>query len=149
MSDLVLEAESKATEQSILDILAKKHTGDIFVPHCKTGPTWYASECPVLDAWVMSRSWTKPIIGYEVKISRSDFKRDRKWTSYLEFCNLFFFVTPWGLIQPEEVPEEAGLIWTTKTGQGIRYKKPAQSRWWHQIPQSLFMYLLMWRTVAR
>jgi hypothetical protein len=144
MSELQIEMrEAAITEQSILNILAKKHTRDIFVPHCKTGP-WEGRA--ILDAWVMPKSWVKPIIGYEVKISRSDFQRDQKWMNYLEYCNLFFFVTPWGLIDPKEVPEEAGLIWTTKTGQGIRYKKCAQSRWWHGIPQSVFMYVLMWRS---
>jgi len=137
--------ESVITEQSIIDILATKHTRDLFVPHCKTGPSGGGAGGPILDAWVMPYGWTRPIIGYEVKISRSDFKRDRKWIGYLEFCNLFFFVTPWGLIDPKEVPEEAGLIWTTKTGGGIRYQKKAPSRWWHQIPQSIFMYVLMWR----
>lgn len=135
------EPES-VTEQSILDILARKHTRDIFVSHCKTGP-WSGNA--ILDAWVMPKSWTRPIVGYEVKISRSDFRRDQKWINYLPYCNLFFFVTPWGLIEPWEVPEEAGLIWTTKTGQGIRYQKTAPSRWWHGIPQSVFMYVLMWR----
>ncbi len=141
---LLLQAEPvvRVTEQSIIDILAKKHIGDIFVPHCKTGP-W--NGFAILDAWVMPFSWVKPIIGYEVKISRSDFLRDRKWTRYLEYCNVFYFVTPWGLIDSREVPEEAGLIWTTKTGEGIRYQKKAPSRWWHGIPQSVFKYVLMWR----
>lgn len=93
----------------------------------------------------MPYSWVKPIIGYEVKISRGDFRRDRKWAGYLEYCNVFYFVTPWGLLQPEEIPAEAGLIWITKTGAGIRYQKKAPSRWWHQIPQSIFQYVLMWR----
>lgn len=151
---------SEITEQQIIDILASKHTRDLFVAHCKTGPSYgenwvRCSQCgypvkfknsgTILDAWVMRYSWVKPIIGYEVKISRGDFRRDRKWMGYLEYCNVFYFVTPWGLIQPNEVPEEAGLIWTTKTGAGIRYQKKAPSRWWHQIPQGIFQYVLMWR----
>jgi len=147
----------KITEQQILDVLASKHTRDIFVPHCKIGPSYgfsghcacgraYPSSGFILDAWVMPYSWTKPIIGYEIKTSLSDFRRDRKWSGYLEFCNLFYFVCPWGLISRWQVPDEAGLIYLTKTGTGIRYQKRAPSRWWHSIPQSIFQYVLMWRT---
>jgi hypothetical protein len=137
------------TEAEVLDILRAKHTGDLFVSHCKTGPStmaYGAGNGPLtLDAWVMPYSWVKPIVGYEVKVSRSDFKRDHKWWGYLQYCNLFFFVTPHGLIEPSEVPAECGLIWTTKTGRAVRIKKPAPLRSWHQIPQSVFQYVLMWR----
>jgi len=132
-------------EQHILDVLKSKHTRDLFVAHCKTGPSWMGAGGPILDAWVMPYSWTKPIIGYEVKVSHNDFRRDRKWISYLQYCNLFYFVCPWGVIEKREVPDEGGLIYLTKTGAGIRYIKRAPSRWWHQIPQGIFQYVLMWR----
>ena len=125
---------TEITEQQILDVLASKHTRDLFVPHCKTGPSWY-SRPMILDAWVMPFSWAKPIRGYEIKVSASDFRRDRKWIGYLEYCNLFYFVCPWGVIPPGLVPEEAGLIYVTKTGSGIRYIKSAPSHWWHSIPK--------------
>jgi len=135
------------TEDDMLRVLAAKHSRDLFVPHCKTGST-YMSPGPILDAWVMPYSWTRPIIGYEVKVSRSDFHRDQKWRAYLRYCNLFFFVTPWELIRADEVPEEAGLIWVTKTGAGLRYKKHALPNWHHAIPQTIFQYVLMWRKEA-
>ena len=144
------------TEKEVLGVLASKHTRDLFVPHCKIGPSWgvsghcecgrkYPSNGFILDAWIMPFSWTRPIIGYEIKISHSDFRRDKKWFGYLEFCNLFYFVCPWGLIEPREVPEEAGLIYLTKTETSLRYIKRAPSRWWHAIPQGIFQYVLMWR----
>lgn len=136
------------TEQHIIDVLASKHTRDIFVPHCKTGPSWGGCGRLVLDAWVMPFSWTRPIIGYEIKINRSDFRRDRKWAGYLEYCNLFYFVVPWGLVEPREVPAEAGLCYLTKSKSSIRYIKRAPSRWWHMIPQGIFQYVLMWRKQA-
>lgn len=43
----------------ILKLLAIKHSGDVFVPECKDGPTHYVSHSR-LDAWVMARSWSKP-----------------------------------------------------------------------------------------
>jgi len=133
------------TEQAIIDTLESKHTRDLFVPHCKTGPSLYCKGGLILDAWVMPYSWTKPIIGYEVKINRSDFRRDKKWVGYLQYCNLFYFVVPWGLLSKTEIPKEAGLMYLTKTGKSFRYIKRAPSRWWHGIPQEIFMYILMWR----
>ena len=141
---------TEITEQHILDVLKSKHTRDIFVPHCKVGPSYGGNSggSLILDAWVMPFSWTRPIIGYEVKVSRSDFRRDRKWPGYLQYCNLFYFVVPWGLIEPKEVPEEAGLCYLTKSQTAIRYMKRAPSRWWHGIPQGIFQYVLMWRKQA-
>lgn len=138
------------TEEEVLSILSDKHSRDLFVPHCKTGPSWFVtSGQAILDAWVMPYSWTSPIIGYEVKVTRSDFRRDHKWMNYLQFCNLFYFVSPWGVLEEKDIPELAGLIWLTKTGRGIRYIKKAPSRWWHQIPTSVFQYVLMWRKECR
>lgn len=146
------------TEAQILDVLASKHTRDLFVPHCKTGPSWgstghcacgrkYPSFGFILDAWVMPFSWTKPIRGYEIKVSASDFRRDRKWIGYLKYCNLFYFVCPWGVIPPGLVPEEAGLIYVTKTGAGIRYIKSAPSRWCPSV-HSVFLFRV-WQGIAK
>jgi len=54
------------------------------------------------------RLWT--VRGFEVKISRSDFLSDRKWPNYLPYVNYFYFATPPGLIKPEELPPEIGLL---------------------------------------
>ena len=94
----------KITAADITGLLAAKHQKDIFIPQCKTGSTWMGAP-HILDAWVMPRSWTKPVIGYEIKVSRSDYQRDKKWKIYLEYCHLFYFVVPYGLIEPREVAE--------------------------------------------
>jgi len=60
--------------------------------------------------------------GFEFKVTNSDFLADRKprhrygpmtpkWKAYLEFCNLFAWVCPEGIITPEEVEPPAGLLW--------------------------------------
>jgi len=144
LSQVELQLE-KITEAEITQLLAAKHWKDIFVAQCKTGASWMGAGGPILDAWVMPKSWVKPTTGYEIKITRNDFKRDRKWQSYLEYCHLFYFVTPHGLIAPHEVPEEAGLCYVTKNQQAIRTVKKAPFRWWHRIPMSIFQYVLMWR----
>lgn len=61
---------------------------------------------------------------YEIKISRADFFNDFRKQRYGDNkhnlfsqgkgdCNRFYFVTPKGLIRPEEVPKYAGLIYHT------------------------------------
>ena len=64
------------TVNIILDLLRKKHEEDTFVNDCKTGDLGH----PILDAWVMKKSWSHPLyLGYEIKISKQDFRNDGKW----------------------------------------------------------------------
>ena len=53
----------------------------------------------------------RTIKGYEVKVSRSDFKQDKKWHLYGEFCSSLSIVCPPNLIQPGEIDRPFGLIW--------------------------------------
>jgi hypothetical protein len=50
----------------------------------------------------------------EVKTSRSDLLSDAKWTTYLNYCDRFFWAVPASLStlldRPEMLPERAGLI---------------------------------------
>lgn len=134
------EMSVRQTEKTITALLAAKHNNDIFVPQCKDGPS--GSGVAKLDAWAMLRSYSRPCMyGYEIKISRSDFLQDTKWPKYLALCNELYFVTPTGLVAPEEVPEQVGLMWVAKTGTRIYTKKKAQHR---QIdePVLLFRYVL-------
>ena len=62
------------TAMDIMVLLETRHGGDVFVPECKAGATQGAGYTPRLDAWVMFKSRSRPrVIGYEVKVSRSDF----------------------------------------------------------------------------
>ncbi len=53
-------------------------------------------------------------VAYEIKISRSDFTREicqpLKRRPALLLTNQFYFVTPAGLLKPEEIPQECGLM---------------------------------------
>lgn len=94
--------------------LAERHADDFFMTEVKNGPTWAAKRGQLLqlDAIAIKRSWTKPCItGYEVKVSRNDFLNDEKWPAYMQYCHRFYFACPKGLIQPEELPDEVGLLW--------------------------------------
>lgn len=135
----------KITAKNLIDLLAVRHSGDIFVPECKNGPTQGASNLLKLDAWAMKRSWTNPITyGYEIKVSRSDFLSDNKWTGYLKYCSHFSFVAPTGVIKPDELPKRVGLIVPTKNGNKLLTKKKAPPRN-VKIPEDLFRYVLMCR----
>lgn len=82
----------------------------------------------IFDAF-MIQPFDRKIRGFEFKVSRSDFLSDiklkpetiaynwnldryvAKWTKYLTYVNIFYWVCPSGLIQPNEIKEPAGLIW--------------------------------------
>lgn len=126
----------------LIKLLARKHEGDIFVTECKTGPS-YGRVCRRFDAWAMPKSWARmQFIGYEIKVSKSDFNKDDKWIEYLEFCSDFYFVTPWQLVSAEETPDKAGLIWASKSGVRLFTKKKSPHRD-IMIPDMLMMYILM------
>jgi hypothetical protein len=131
------------SEGAITRLLAMKHAKDVFVSQCKDGPT--GSGLSILDAWAMKRSWAHPLtIGYEIKVSRSDFVKDTKWQSYLDYCNEFYFVCPAGVIKRDEVGEHSGLLWVSNTGARVYTKKKAPYRD-VDIPEALYRYILMCR----
>ncbi|QDV78050.1 MmcB family DNA repair protein [Botrimarina mediterranea] len=133
------------TAKEVLALLAAKHSGDVFVPECKTGPT-QGEACPRMDAWAMRRSWAHPhTYGYEIKVSRSDFLGDDKWHQYLPFCNYFAFVTAPGVCDVNEVPEGCGLLVVASTGSRLLTKRKAPRRD-VVIPENLWRYVMMARS---
>ena len=126
-------------------LLAKRHSEDIYVPECKDGPTQTGTGHLRLDAWAMRKSWSRPCMwGYEIKVSRSDFVGDNKWTGYLPLCNEFYFVCPRGVIEPMELPPDVGLLWASKTGNKLFSKRKAVRRD-IEFPSQLVTYILMCR----
>lgn len=126
----------------ISQLLALRHADDVFVTECKVGPS-HSGGVPRLDAWAMRCSWTRPcMFGYEIKVSRSDFLGDNKWHTYLPWCNQLFFVTPWALVQPAEVPGNCGLLWATRSLSRLVQKKKAAHRKIEE-PNDLYRYVLM------
>jgi hypothetical protein len=130
--------------QILLNFLRQKHDADVFVPECKDGPTHYTNYLR-MDAWVMTRSWANPMsIVYEIKCSRNDFLNDQKWRNYLHYCNEFYFVTPKGTIQPNELPAEVGLLEGTTNLKRLICRKRAVYRDL-EVPESVYRYILMCR----
>ncbi len=134
----------KIGAKDIIDLLKIKHSEDIFIPECKSGPTWGGSHLR-LDGWAMKKSYSSPLTtGYEVKVSRSDFINDTKLHEYLSLCNALYIVCPAGLIDKTEVPEDCGLMSVSKTGTRIYTKKKAPYRE-VETPINLYKYILMSR----
>lgn len=136
----------KIREDEVLRALAKRHEGkDAFFTHVKNGPTHAAvkGELAIIDAIAFSRSWTHPLIrGYEVKVDRSDFLRDTKWHKYFDMCHEFSFVCPDGLIRPEEIPDQAGLIYYNPGKKSLRTKKKAVYRP-IELPVNMLWYIII------
>ncbi|TXH49647.1 MAG: DNA repair protein MmcB-related protein [Desulfurellales bacterium] len=135
-------------EQDAINALRTRHSEDVFVPKCKTGPSGHRGQMVQMDAWAMAKSWTTPTTwAYEVKVSRSDFASDTKWHKYLPYCNQFYFVCPAGLLDKADMPAEAGLIVITSGGKCYTKKKASHRQ--VAIPEDLFRYVLMWRSHIR
>ena len=136
----------RVTANDLLWLLAARHAADVFVPECKDGPSQGCQHLR-LDAWAMSRSWTRPAtFGYEIKVSRSDWVGDVKWHNYLGLCNCFSFVAPVGVIETAEVPAGLGLLTCNASGTRLFTRVKAAYRE-VTLPESLYRYLLMSRMV--
>lgn len=135
------------TSDALLALLRTKHSNDVFVPECKNGETYNTKQLRKLDAWVMRRSWAHfSTIGYEIKVSRSDFERDEKWVEYLDYCHEFWFVCPPGLIRAEELPKGVGLLWGSVSGEKLFTRTHAEKRVPnHEKAAELMQYVLMFR----
>lgn len=135
----------KVNAGTLKDLLAVRHYKDVFVAECKSGSTWFSSHRRI-DAWAMRRSWKNfTTWAYEIKVSRSDFLKDSKWRDYLPLCHQFYFVCPPMLIDKSELPQEAGLIVSSKNGTRLYTKKKAPERE-VELPNDLLVYILMGRS---
>jgi len=121
----------------LIKLLAIKHSDDVFLSEVGV-----RSGGQRMDAWALKVTYKcLNAIGYEVKVSRSDFVNDEKWRTYLRYCTRFYFVCPSGVIQPEELPDDTGLYWVAKTGSRLLRKKLAPFRDIH-LSEEFWMSLI-------
>ena len=91
----------------IMERLRLMAGSDVFVPEF----TWQHRRIDAVIVDVHRRR----VRGFEVKVTRSDFLHDTKWTDYAEFCSTLAIVCPEGLIDPSEVGDPFGVLYMTPT----------------------------------
>ncbi len=115
------------TANEIKKALSIRHGQDFFTTECMSGPQRVGVYR--FDAVAITKSWTHPkFIGYEIKVSRSDFKADNKFYAYLPYFHELYIACPKGMIAREELPENIGLVWYNPDTRDIRAKKRAPYR---------------------
>jgi hypothetical protein len=77
---------------------------------------WMNIDLLAVSAWALVRPFPRYArVGYEVKVSRGDYKRElarpAKRAAAVAFCHQFYFAVPYGLLDPreEEWAEPAGF----------------------------------------
>jgi hypothetical protein len=135
---------SEVTARDLKIALAKKHRTEFFLTEVKNGPTMYGGHLQ-FDAVAIYKSWAHPkIVGYEIKVSRSDFLKDNKYSLYLPYFHEFYFITPTGLVQRQEVENDIGLIWYNPEKGSLTTKKRAVYRN-IEIDAAMLLYIIMYR----
>lgn len=83
-----------------------------FMTEVKNWSSRLAQDLLILDWVAMLKSRVKQkMIGYEIKVSRSDFLNDQKRQYYLQYVHEFYFACPEGLIKKDELPEHVWLVY--------------------------------------
>lgn len=132
------------TSSDLIKTLEHKHSGDVFITECKDGPTHTASHRR-LDAWVMLKTWSPiTMIGYEVKVSRSDWLQDQKFLDYLPLCHRLYIVAPRGVVAVEELPPDVGLLEPIGDLSRLITRRKAVHRT-IELPAELLVYVIMCR----
>ena len=93
----------------------------VFIPEFRIGTGYGKNNEQRLDAWAMELTDKMVRRAFEVKVSRSDLLSElanpRKRARALLVSNEFWFATPPGLVKPDELPLEAGLIEVGQEGE--------------------------------
>lgn len=107
----------KFTTEMLRDGLLRRHKpGAVARQELRIGCGYAGGADRSIDLWVIEAAATKgcPATSYEIKVSRADFQKDIKQPLKQRgarlFSDQFYFVTPPGLLRPEEIPDWAGLL---------------------------------------
>lgn len=124
-----------STTKKLLGLLSEKHPAEqwAFFPELGNASGYLSDrriDAFAIQLWSSaSKHATGWSIAYEIKIARSDFmneiKDPEKRKKFVDMSNEFYYVTPPGLLNPSEIPEECGLIEGTTS---LKVKKIAQQR---------------------
>lgn len=125
------------TTRDIKEAILKKHDRDFVAFEVSAGAEWARMDCVA-----MRKSWARPAItGYEIKVSRQDFVKDHKWDQYLPYCNGFYFICPWGLIEKDEVGQGIGLCWVSGGSHRVSIRKKAEFK--KEINANIYKRIIM------
>ena len=87
---------------------------NICLPELRLGSGYCGVAQRRIDFFVISSNAGNETTAFEIKVTRQDFKKDinddLKQRGARLYANNFYYVTPKGLLKPEEVPLWAGLI---------------------------------------
>jgi hypothetical protein len=121
------------TSQQVIAALREKYPDPwVFFKELRAGTGWGKRSEQRIDVWAIHPHPSRHVerIAFEIKVCRQDFLnelKDRlKRRGALLLSNRFYFVTPVGLVSPEEIPIECGL---TEIAQGSKNEKPAGEGW--------------------
>lgn len=128
-------------------MLAQRHSDAVFIPECKMG----MAGSRTLDGWALLPTWSPlTTIGYETKVSRSDWLQDQKFEEYRAVCHLFFVVAPKRIVERQELPAGVGLLEPVGQGDGARLVMRVKAVRQEPDPAKLvrlMAYALMWKRV--
>lgn len=83
----------------------------IYLPELRNASGHNANR--TIDGYAIETGTDPTLLAFEIKITRGDWLRELKAEKYKEWfhlCHRLYFVTPPGLIEPDEVPDPCGLI---------------------------------------
>ena len=87
---------------------------NICFPELRLGSGYCGVAQRRIDFFVISSNAGNETTAFEIKVSRQDFKKDvnddMKQRGARLYSNNFYYVTPKGLVKPEEIPLWAGLM---------------------------------------
>ena len=124
----------KITAETIKALIAQKYSEDKYATFFELRSGTGAMAGSAIDAFVMnvwpSEKFTR--YAFEIKISRQDMMHElnhpkkRQWS--FDMSNEFWFVCAPGIVKPDEIPENCGLLVVSKNGRMLRSLKRAQWR---------------------
>jgi hypothetical protein len=105
------------TAQQVREALDRQYRGEwVFIDELRNGTGYTDAANGYMDGFAINCYPSKRFhrIAFEIKVSRSDFTREMrkpmKRKVALLYSTQFDFVTPPGMLKPEELPPEAGLM---------------------------------------
>jgi len=118
----------------LLELLRRRHSDPQEWVFCSEVPDGTGGQLNrFIDAFAINCFHSNDLlkIAYEIKVSRGDFlrelKHDYKRRHAMMLSNQFYFVTPKGLVTPEEIPFDCGLMEAWAGALEVVVKAPKRS----------------------